>query len=114
MLTPTRILQSAILKSASIESLELFLSNFLADGTEISLDKDGKYKLISTRQLVKRIEGMKIEIYSNDHMPPHFHVVFSDVNASFSLDNCELIKGEISCKYERKVRFFSKMVANKS
>ncbi len=51
---------------------------------------------------------MKIEIYSNDHNPPHFHVKSKDgsINAVFRLDNCELIKGTIQSKDRKRIEAF--------
>ncbi len=52
---------------------------------------------------------MKIEIYPNDHNPPHFHVKSNDqsINATFRLDNGELIKGTLGRRdKERIVAFF--------
>ena len=62
--------------------------------------KDGE--LYSIRQLVSRVNGLKIEIYSNEHSPPHFHVKGGDIDASFSIVDCALIAGKISGR-ERKL-----------
>ncbi|WP_405606541.1 DUF4160 domain-containing protein [Polaribacter sp. Asnod1-A03] len=60
------------------------------------------------KELVSRIRNMKIEIYSNDHNPPHFHVKSSDksINATFRLDNCNLLKGEIDIKDRKRIEAF--------
>lgn len=60
------------------------------------------------KELVGKIRNMKIEIYSNDHNPPHFHVKSLDksINATFRLDNCSLIKGKIDKKDIKRIEAF--------
>ena len=45
-------------------------------------EEDGKEFLIEIRELVARVNGLKIEIHPNEHPPPHFHVKTPKVNAS--------------------------------
>jgi hypothetical protein len=62
------------------------------------------------KKLVGRVRNMKIEIYSNDHNPPHFHIKSNDqsINATFRLDNGELINGNIGGKDKKRIdAFFS-------
>ena len=67
---------------------------------------DGDFYFI--KELVGRIRNLKIEIYSNDHNPPHFHVKSSDnsINAVFRLDNCQLIKGDLNSKDIKRIEKF--------
>lgn len=60
------------------------------------------------KELVSKVRNMKIEIYSNDHNPPHFHVKSNDgsINATFRLDNCELLKGSIKKKDIKRIEAF--------
>jgi hypothetical protein len=60
------------------------------------------------KELVTKIRNMKIEIYSNDHNPPHFHVKSKNgtINAKFRLDNCELIGGKIGKKDIKRIEAF--------
>ncbi len=60
------------------------------------------------KELVEKIKNMKIEIYSNDHNPPHFHVKSKDnsINATFRLDNCAYIKGSIGTKDRKRIEAF--------
>tara|TARA_B110000908_G_C10256603_1_gene455985 strand:- start:557 stop:901 length:345 start_codon:yes stop_codon:yes gene_type:complete len=62
------------------------------------------------KELVERIRNIKVEIYSNDHNPPHFHVKSKDnsINAVFRLDNCEFIKGSIGTKDQKRIEAFFK------
>ena len=60
------------------------------------------------KELVGTIRNMKIEIYANDHNPPHFHVKSNDrsIDAVFRLDNCEYIKGHIGTKDTIRIQAF--------
>jgi hypothetical protein len=41
------------------------------------------------KKLVEKICGVKIEIYPNDHQPPHFHIRTHDNNYRYTIDNCQ-------------------------
>lgn len=71
-------------------------------------EEDGEEFLIETRQLVERLDGLKIEIYPNEHPPPHFHVVSPDIDASFAIEDCQLLNGKIDAQKHRKVKFWHK------
>jgi hypothetical protein len=60
------------------------------------------------KELVEKVRNMKIIIYSNDHEPPHFHVLSNDhtINAKFSILTCELISGNITSKDQKRVQAF--------
>lgn len=73
---------------ASAEVLELLLSAGLGVWT------DGR--LYDTRQLVAKVNGLRIEVYAREHAPPHFHIKGGDVDATFSLIDGSWIDGRIS------------------
>jgi hypothetical protein len=77
---------------SSLSEFEASLQRFLNSGC--SFWTDGR--LIFTKQLVDRINNLKIEIYSNEHGIPHFHVNSNEINAVFSIKDCSLIKGSIN------------------
>ena len=60
------------------------------------------------KQYVGRDRGMIFKIYSNDHNPPHFHVMAKDgsLDAKFRIDNCEIISGEVSTKDMKRIEAF--------
>lgn len=37
-------------------------------------EENGEMLIIEIKQLVERVDGITIEIYPNEHPPPHFHV----------------------------------------
>ena len=71
-------------------------------------EENGEEFLIEIRQLVARVNGLQIHIYPNEHPPPHFHVKSPDVNASFSIEDCKKLEGQIGAQELRKVRFWHK------
>jgi hypothetical protein len=72
-----------------------------------SVLEDGS--VIHYRHRVATIDGrVKIEIYSNDHNPPHFHVRYQDTNASFKLDTGNFLVGKISKKDTCKIKEWHK------
>ncbi len=58
-------------------------SRLLEDGT-----------LVEERKVVSRIGKFKLEIRSNEHPPPHFHLVSNDFNASFKIEDCSKLIGD--------------------
>lgn len=66
--------------------------------------EDGR--VYESRKLIDRVEGMKIEIYPNDHNPPHFHVRGPEVDAKFSIEDGSHLKGGISRNQLKKIQYF--------
>lgn len=58
------------------------------------------------KERVMNVGYLHVEIFSRDHNPPHFHVFSKDkkVNVKFTIENCELISGEIDAKSLKKIR----------
>ena len=86
------------INASSMVDFEENLGGFLASGCEVIGDDARGYIVLERRHLVERKGNIKIEVYSNEHSPPHFHVKGSEINASFSIRDCELIDGSISRK----------------
>ena len=80
-----------------------------------ALDKHLKDAGLATKERVETINDLNIIIHSDDHNPPHFHVKSKDlkINAKFSIENCELLKGEISSKYKKRIRAFYESLKGK-
>lgn len=70
------------------------------------------FELIEANYTIKEriatIRNMQIIIYSNDHNPPHFHVISRDnsVDAKFTLEDCTKISGDIDSKDEKRIKVF--------
>jgi len=71
-------------------------------------EENGETFLVDIRQLVVRINGLSIEVYSNEHPPPHFHVKAPNINASFDIENCEILQGKINAKDQKKILYWHK------
>jgi hypothetical protein len=39
--------------------------------------------------------GILIRMYFNDHEPPHFHTVYAEHKAKMTIDNFEMISGQL-------------------
>ena len=70
--------------------------------------RDGEAILLLGKQLVERLAGLRIEIYPDEHPPPHFHVRSPEVNASFAIEDCSLLKGRAPAGAIDKVRYWHK------
>lgn len=44
---------------------------------------------------ISRFLGIIIKMYFFDHSPPHFHAFYGDLEAVFSIDTLEIIKGKL-------------------
>jgi hypothetical protein len=67
---------------------------------------DGKLTLLEIRARVDTVRGLSIEIYPKEHAPPHFHVHSANVDASFKIEDCSILKGKISESDYNKVRYW--------
>ncbi len=64
-------------------------------------------------QLVAQVNGLRFEIFSREHAPPHFHVKGGDVDAEFSIMTGELLKGNIDTRKKRVVNWWHKRSRDK-
>lgn len=55
---------------------------------------------------IDSIGALKIFVYTDDHPPPHFHVVTDRYNARFSITSCAFLgaKGRYARRHERLIR----------
>jgi hypothetical protein len=93
---------------STLEDLEewaLWLEPILHNDCAI-FERNGESFLIETKQLVARLDGLRIEIYPDEHAPPHFHVKSPGLDASFTIDDCRLLKGNPDSHVIRKVQFW--------
>ena len=88
----------------SMEDLADVLSDLLAGGYSVWTDGT----LYSIKQLVARVKGVQIHIYANEHSPPHFHVKSPDIDASFTIQDCVFMHGNIDGREQNLVRWWYK------
>lgn len=87
-----------------LDNLEEKLALFL-ESTRVT--ENGKvYQILET---VFEFDKIKIQIYSNDHLPPHFHIKKTDeIDAVFDLNTLEYKSGKISNNNLCKIKAFFK------
>lgn len=56
-----------------------------------------------TEETVANLQGLKIQIFSNEHPPPHFRVSYAGDTANFSIKDCTKLNGGLS-RWERNIR----------
>jgi hypothetical protein len=71
----------------SAEVLEILLSG------GFSVWEDGS--LYNIKQLVARVNGLRIEVFSREHPPPHFHISGGGIDATFSITECVHLEGKV-------------------
>jgi hypothetical protein len=54
-------------------------------------------------ELVDTLDGLKIEIFSREHPPPHFRVSLAGETANFTIKDCTRLNGGLS-KWLRNIR----------
>ena len=99
-------------KLESLEDFAYWLEAILHNPCNV-WEEDGESFLINIKHLVERAHGLKIEIYSNEHPPPHFHVKSPNVDASFNIENCELLAGTICSRNRQKIEYWHKYAKHK-
>ena len=100
-MTLEEIIQKKIDESSSLNDLAFILKNLIANH---SIWTDGR--LYNIKALVGIVDSLRIEIYHNEHPPPHFHVRSNGINASFSILNCQLINGKIGNREHKLVEWW--------
>ncbi len=88
---PEDLIEKKLAEASSLEDLAEVLKLLLGEG--IAVCEDGSLYYI--RQLVARISGLRVEIFAREHAPPHFHVHGGGVDATFSLESCEHLQGNV-------------------
>ena len=91
--------------------LEKILADLLLNYMELSeveidfLLQNSDY---NSKERITTIKNLKVIIYSNDHNPPHFHVISNDynINAKFLIENEELLSGEMKSKDLKRIKAF--------
>ena len=80
-----------------------WLESLLNGDCEV-VTQDGRDVVVERRQRVAQVGGLRIEVYPNEHAPPHFHAVSPHVDASFAIEDCTLLHGSVSGKDFRKIQ----------
>lgn len=54
------------------------------------------------------IEGVKIEFYYNDHVPPHFHATIAEYEALIDIRTQQILKGNLPKTKKKKILKWAK------
>jgi len=82
------------------------LEKFLSSDDYVE-EKNGKMYVVETRVRVDIVNGYTIEIYADEHAPPHFHIVKNKKKlAAYTISDCTKLSGTLSNGIEKKVKFF--------
>lgn len=103
-----QLIEKKLGEAESLQDLVFVLEKLLQYN---SVWEDGT--LYSIRQLVEYVNGLKIEIFHNEHPPPYFHVITSNFTASFTVENCELLHGSIGGRERKIIEWWHKRSKNK-
>lgn len=69
--------------------------------------RDGNALRMLTEETVERVNGLKIQIFSNEHPPPHFRVEYQSSTANYEIANCSRLNGTGEVlKYEKNIRIW--------
>lgn len=49
------------------------------------------------------IEGVKIQLFFRDHNPPHFHTEFAEYKALISIEEQEVLEGDLPKNKRKKI-----------
>jgi hypothetical protein len=78
-------------QSQTLADVALVLYQLLTGGYSVSLHGTLHY----ARPLVALVGGLRVEVRLEERAPPHFHVSAGPVNASFAIDDCALLHGDL-------------------
>jgi Domain of unknown function (DUF4160) len=101
-LTLDQQVSAAIQRAADLDELAHVLQRLLSGGYSVWTDGT----LYNIRARVATVDGLRFEVYPNDHSPPHFHVRSADVSAAFQLSDGSLIAGTIDSRSRQLVNWF--------
>lgn len=97
------------LNSSNLEESLGILKDFLIDEwTQAVLAEDNIFwyetdSISLQKHLVGKVDWVKIEVRSNEHVPPHFHVILAEYEWSYEIKDCNKMNWDIPKKYEKKI-----------
>lgn len=53
--------------------------------------------------IISFFDGIKILLFSNDHLPLHFHVYYAEYKALIAIDSLQIMRGDLPTKQLNKV-----------
>jgi hypothetical protein len=93
---------SRIAAAQNLDELTAVLQQMLSEN--LAVWEDGS--LLNIKKHVARVEGLRIEIYADEHPPPHFHVKAPGIEATFDILSCELLRGTVPGRERRLIEWW--------
>lgn len=53
--------------------------------------------------IISFFDGIKILLFSNDHLPPHFHVYYAEYKALIAIHSLQIMRGSLPTKQLNRV-----------
>lgn len=108
-MNPYELIENKVKSANGLDELAETLYGLL--NGNLAVWEDGS--LYSIRQLVDIQKGLKMEIYPNEHPPPHFHVKGGGISVSFSIKDCELLEGKLDGRHTALVKWWHERTKDK-
>ena len=102
-------LQQEIAEATSVQEALPALEELLSGGYNVLPNGD----LYFIKELVGRVNGLSIYIYSKDHPPPHFHIRGGGLDAAFAIHDCSLLKGRVEPRHLGLIRWWHRQAHDK-
>lgn len=90
-MTPSNLIEKKVASAKDLPAATEGLAVLLSGGYSVWTDGT----LYNIKQLVGRVDGLKIEVFAREHSPPHFHISGGGIDATFSLTDCAHLEGRI-------------------
>jgi hypothetical protein len=59
-------------------------------------------------KVIGKIDQLKVEIYADDHPPPHFHITYNNESNSYTIKDCKPLNGYSLQRYSRNIQKWHK------
>ena len=56
---------------------------------------------------ISRFFGIIIQMFGEDHNPPHFHVIYNEYRAIIDIQTCEILQGNLPSKQLKYVQVWA-------
>lgn len=77
------------------------LAESIRQGPAITTDDDGSRGML-LELTIGQINGVKVEIFADEHPPPHFRVLYQGSSANFTIRDCKMISGSGEVLHHKK------------
>ncbi|AEE50974.1 DUF4160 domain-containing protein [Haliscomenobacter hydrossis] len=54
------------------------------------------------------IDGVKIDFYYNDHVPPHFHAIYAEYEVLIEIESLKIHRGSLPKPQQKKILKWAK------